>query len=137
MKTLTADIAEGADGAKAMVTPRQLEILQHSLGVDRYGRGKQYRNRFVTDADCPDGQICAELVQLGLMTDHGAQSIAAGMHCFTVTEAGLDVVSRQSPEPPKVSPGQRRYQEFQSADSGMTFGEWLHRKPKYQRSYLP
>ncbi len=107
------------------LSPEQLHILQHSLGVDKYGQGNQYRNRFVTDLDSTDGPICVSLVELGAMKDHGPQSIAGGMHCFTVTPAGIDAVAFQSPLPPKLSRSQRRYREFLNADCGLSFREWL------------
>lgn len=46
-----------------LVTPRQLEILRHALGLSRGSR--EYRNHY-----CPGGEDCAECVQLeaaGLM----------------------------------------------------------------------
>ena len=33
------------------MTKRQLEILQHSLGVDQYGRGPQFRNHYCAGSD--------------------------------------------------------------------------------------
>lgn len=80
------------------MNPTHLHILQHSLGVDQYGRNPAgyrpnsddefgcYRNRFVTDPTSPDGQQCQQLVTLGFMHDHGPQSIAGGMHCSLPTE---------------------------------------------------
>ena len=29
------------------MTPEQLHILQHALGVDKFGLGEQYRNHYV------------------------------------------------------------------------------------------
>ena len=47
------------------MSPEQLQILQHSLGVDQYGQGEMYRNHFCAgDADEP---ICRELVAMGYM----------------------------------------------------------------------
>lgn len=50
------------------MTPTQLQILQHALGVDEFGRGKQYRNHFC--AGGADEVICRELVALGYMREH-------------------------------------------------------------------
>ena len=47
------------------MTPPQLQILQHSLGVDQYGRGRQYRDHFAAGGE--DVQICQELIALGYM----------------------------------------------------------------------
>lgn len=110
------------------MTPRQLEILQHSLGVDQYGRGTQYRNRFVTDPSGDDFRTCTELVQMGHMATRGAVDGFGGMHLFWVTDAGKNAMRTESPAPPKITRGQRRYERYLRSDSSMTFGEWL----KYQ-----
>jgi hypothetical protein len=119
------------------LTPEQLHILQHSLGCDKYGQSKSrgrdehdgcfgfYRNRFVTDAASEDGKICEEIVAAGLMQSHGPQKLAAGMHCYGVTQAGILVMDEQSPEPPKLTRGQQRYREFLRSECGESFGEWL------------
>lgn len=44
---------------------RQLEILQHALGVDKYGQGEMYRNHFCAGVD--DEATCRELVEMGYM----------------------------------------------------------------------
>lgn len=105
--------------------PELLHILQHSLGVDKYGEGEQYRNRFVTSPDCEDGQLCLELVGLGFMRDHGPHALADGMHCYTVTPAGVDAVAVQSPARPKISRSKRRYQDWLRADTGHSFAAWI------------
>ena len=102
-----------------------LHILQHSLGVDQYGRGNQYRNYFVTGEGSTDFPLCSELVAMGLMQDRGTQSMCGGDHVFHVTEAGKAAVREFSPAPPKLNRAQRRYQAFLRADCGMTFGQYL------------
>lgn len=119
---------------------KHLHILQHSLGCDSFGQYRThgrphvdegdgcfgyYRNRFVTDPECDDGKLCVELVALGLMKDHGAQSIAGGMHCYTVTREGVAAMKQHSPKPPKVSRSRARYHQFLHADLGCTFAEYL------------
>lgn len=115
------------------LTEKQLHILQHSLGVDKYGQGKQYRNNFVTDPSSDDGVACGELCKLGYMKTHGPQALAGGMHYFCVTPQGVDAVALQSPAPPKVSRSRQRYLDFLHADSGMTFKEWLLYQPERKR----
>lgn len=105
--------------------PELLHILQHSLGVDQYGLGRQYRNNFVTGPSTTDFPKCMELVGLGLMKDDGPQRMAGGDHCFTVTEAGRIAMQVSSPKPPKLSASQKRYRRFLKSDSGMSFKEWL------------
>lgn len=108
--------------------PDLLHILQHSLGVDQYGCGAQYRNRFVTGPGSDDFEKCRELCEQELMKDYGPQSIADGMHCFCVTDAGKDAVGLHSPSPPRVSRSRQRYLSWLKADCGMKFGEWLKLK---------
>ena len=103
-----------------------LHILQHSLGVDQYGIGPQYRNRFVTGPGSKDFENCAKLVELGFMKDHGPWQLAGGDHFFSVTSAGVNAMSSASPAPPKLTRGQRRYKEFLDADwFDGSFGDWL------------
>lgn len=103
----------------------QLDILQHSLGVDQYGRGRQYRNHFVTGAGTTDFPHCMALVEAGLMTRRPGTAISGWDDVFTVTRAGVRAVAEHSPTPPKLTRSQRRYQEFLDADCGLKFGEWL------------
>lgn len=112
-----------------------LHILQHSLGCDKYGQGTMYRNRFVTGEGTVGWPLCGELVSLGLMQDHGPQKIAGGMHCFSVTDAGIKAMKDSSSSPPKITRGQRRYQEWlKVADIGWTFGEWLKWKSRQAKA---
>lgn len=110
---------------KVPLSARQLHVLQHSLGVDKYGQGNQYRNHFVTGMGSDDWPICIGLCALGLMQDHGVNALAGGDHCFTVTERGKLEMAKQSENPPKLTRSQKRYRKFLEADSGMKFGEWL------------
>lgn len=107
------------------ITSDLLHILQHSLGVDKYGDGEQYRNRFVTNPDSEDGKKCVELVKKGYMRDYGPQSLYDGLHCYCVTPSGIDAVAIQSPGRPKISRSKIRYQEYLRSDSGKNFSEWI------------
>ncbi len=110
------------------LSPKQLHILQHSLGVDDYGQGRQYRNHFVTGPESDDFADCRALVEMEFMKDHGPQNLTGGMHTFTVTPAGVDAVAFQSPVPPpqpKLTRSQKRYRDYVDADSGLSFSEWL------------
>ena len=103
-----------------------LHILQHALGVDAYGRGDQYRSHFVTGAGSDDHPGCMRAVEQGLMTRRdGATLCFGGDDLFHVTPAGRDYVAANSPPPPKLSRGQRRYQAYLDADCSLTFREWL------------
>ena len=107
-----------------------LHILQHALGLDDYGRGKAYRNHFVTGPECDNWDLCMGHVEAGRMERHEPRTIfGGGAHCcFTVTEAGRDHVRSTSPKPPKRSRSKRRYEAWLDADSGLTFFEWLKAK---------
>lgn len=111
----------------------QLHIIQHSIGCDQYGQSESagrnesdgcfgyYRNRYVSD---PTPDLIA-LVAARLMVDRGAYDIAGGMHYYRITEAGVAAMKQQSPKPPILTRGQKRYREFLAADCSMTFGEFL------------
>lgn len=107
-----------------------LKILQHALGLDEYGRGNMYRNRFVTGAGGADHPTCMALVDLGFMTRRANVELFGGDDIFTVTEAGKRAAVRESPAPPKLSPGKQRYEAYLAADTGATFGEWLKAKSR-------
>jgi len=103
------------------MTARQLEILQHALGVDRYGQGQMYRNHFCAGAD--DAPTCRDLVSAGLMETFTREWLP--YYNCTVTAKGKAAVLADSPKPPKLSRSQKRYRQFLKADTGESFGDWL------------
>ncbi len=108
------------------MTSKQLHILQHALGVDQYGRGRQYRNHFVTGPGSKDFALCESLAALGFMADGGRRGpLAGGDRCFHVTESGRTAMLAASPQPPKLTRSQRRYRDWLDSPSGMPFIEWL------------
>ncbi len=102
------------------MTPTQLHTLQHALGLDEFGQGRQYRNHYVGDPE-----TCRPLVELGYMREHPASELTGGDPLFTVTPAGKEAVRVESPEPPVLTRSQKRYRQFLDADCGCTFQEWL------------
>ena len=100
---------------------RQLEILQHALGVDQYGQGQMYRNHFC--AGGADEDVCCELVELGFMQTF-TRSWLPYYNC-TVTESGRAAMLAESPKPPKLTRAQQRYRRYLHHDSGLSFREWL------------
>jgi len=108
---------------------KQLQILQHSLGVDQYGQGSRYRNHYAIGPECSDFAELKALEALGFMQDRG---LWGGMHYFTVTPAGVLAMMEASPKPPKLTRSQKRYREFLHSSGGMTFGEWLKERQRYQ-----
>ncbi|PND22892.1 hypothetical protein CN934_03560 [Ensifer sp. MMN_5] len=109
---------------------KQLYILQHSLGLDQYGRGEPYRNHFVTGEGSKDHADCMALVDLGLMTVRSGSALSGGDDIFRVTDAGRAAVAANSPEPPKITRSQQRYLDYLEADCCMSFGEWLKWKTR-------
>lgn len=108
------------------MSPRTLEILQHALGLDEFGRGPEYRNRFVTGGSGPDHEACARLVEEGLMVCVPvASQLAGGGTLFCATDAGRRYVREHSPAAPKLTRSQRRYERYLDADSDLSFGEWI------------
>lgn len=108
------------------LTPEQLQILQHALGVNKYGRyderpGCDRRNHFCAGGD--DEVICRELVAMGLMRTF-ERSYLSYYNCL-VTDEGKKVMRKQSPKPPKLSRGQKRYRQFLRCNLGISFREWL------------
>ena len=81
----------------------KLHILQHSLGLDDYGRGTEYRNRFVTGPRTVDFPLCEELVAAGLMDVGLAPEWVGGDSVYYVTDAGRQFVRDHSPNPPKLT----------------------------------
>lgn len=106
------------------LSSRQLEVLQHALGVDQYGRGQMLRNHFCAGGD--DEETCRSLVEIGYMETF-TRSYLPYYNC-TATDAGKAAMLAESPKPPKLSRSQKRYRAFLDADSGVSFIEWL----KYQ-----
>jgi hypothetical protein len=105
------------------LTRRQLEILQHSLGVDKYGRGKHYRNHFCAGGD--DVEVCKSLVDLGFMETF-TRSYLPYYNC-RVTDAGVKAMEENSPNPPKLTRSQKRYREWLQVGDCFdgSFGDWL------------
>ena len=114
--------------------PDLLDILQHSLGLDRYGiyNGARdgYRNHFASGPGCDHYALCRELVDAGFMVEHQPRASWQEYSTFVVTDRGREVVRAESPAPPKLSRSQRRYQRFLDADSSMSFGEWMKSEAK-------
>jgi len=106
-----------------------LHILQHSRGLDQYGRGTWYRNHFC--ADGKDLVECQALAAAGLMVCHRPSELSGGDPVFSVTPAGDAYIREHSPKPPKVSRGRARYRQWlKIADAVGPFGEWLKRGGK-------
>ncbi|MBH9537549.1 hypothetical protein [Novosphingopyxis sp. YJ-S2-01] len=107
-----------------------LHILQHSRGVDQYGQGERYRNSFFTGPETDDHPLCMEAVERGLMWRRAAPDGFGGMDFFAVTDEGDEFITRESPAPPKLTAGQKRYRAYLDADCDLSFGDWLRRRSR-------
>ena len=103
------------------MTDTQLEILQHALGMDRYGQGQQCRNHFCAGGS--DEDVCRELVAMGYMSTFTRPSLP--YYNCTVTESGKAAMAANSPKPPKLTRSQKRYRAYLDEDTGSSFMEWL------------
>ena len=108
-----------------------LDILQHALGRDQYGKsrrdGEDYRNHYCAGEGCDSLVTCREAVALGLMTEHAAREISGGDPIFVVTGKGKAYIAEHSPAPPKLTRGQERYRRWLSISDvrDISFGDWL------------
>ncbi|RWC28127.1 MAG: hypothetical protein EOS70_27845 [Mesorhizobium sp.] len=113
--------------------PAHLHILQHSLGLDQYGRGTSTRDHFVTGEGSEDHAACVELVELGFMIRRAAVEMFGGDDFFRVTPAGKKAAIENSEAPPKVSRSKQRYADYLYEDSCRPFGDWLKWKERQRR----
>ena len=104
------------------MTPDQLHILQHALGVDSYGLGEQYRNHYVGGA-----AKCRPLVALGYMIEMKPRAISGGDPWFMVTPEGKKAVRDESPKPKRMTRSQKRFSDYRDFDDAYhcTFKEFL------------
>ena len=119
------------------MTPRQLEILQHTLGCDQYGQSARRRgeiahrdydpysrNHFCAGvADEPD---CRALVDMGFMQEHARTKWLPYFNC-SATPEGIKAMREASPAPPKKTRSQLRYEEYRRYSNAFdcTFREFL------------
>lgn len=88
-----------------------LELMQHALGLDKYGRGELYRNCFVTGKNGNDYEIIKNLIDLGFMAESNSvgKELLGGSSVFIVTSLGIDYVRKNSPKPTKKTLSHERY----------------------------
>lgn len=106
-----------------------LRVLQHSLGLNEFGEGRQYRNHFV--AGGRDIELCRQAVSMGHMVERPASVITGGSPWFSVTPAGIEYVAQESPQltpAPKLTRSQKRYRRYlkygDMFDSFIQFCRW-------------
>jgi hypothetical protein len=111
------------------MTKEQLQILQHSLGVDEYGRTPKgftpyTRNHFCAGLGGPDEIVCRELIGLGFMKQHETTEHMPYFNC-SVTLNGTLAMASESQKPPKLTRSQLRYRRFLDSDCDMSFRDWI------------
>ena len=118
------------------MTPRQLEIIQHALGCDKYGKTQYrdvpahpdyfpyHRNHFCAGGG--DESDCRALVELGFMQKHKRTEWLPYFNC-SVTPAGIKAMRDESPAPPKKTRSQLQFEEYRNCEDafGWTFREFL------------
>lgn len=109
-----------------ILSAEQLHILQHALGLDKYGQGEMYRNHFCAGEG--DEPLCRQLVDMGYMYVFRPNASPYPYYNCAVTEAGKQAVREQSPKPPKLTRSQQRYRRFLRSGMGMSFREWIRRE---------
>jgi hypothetical protein len=85
---------------RAGPTDRQRAILRHALGLDEQGRGRAYRNHFVTGPGSKDWDDCCTLTESGLMQKGRGGELTGGDPVFYVTGEGSNVARRPPNEAP-------------------------------------
>ena len=114
-------------------SPRQIELLHHTLGLSR-GRREPIRNHFVAGPGHYAQADLLELVRMDLMERARAPAfLSPGDQVFRVTEAGKALALGQLPAPPVLT----RYQQWCAEDSFDSFGQLLlgARLPKMEYQY--
>ncbi len=104
--------------------PEHLQIIQHSLGVNEFGLGEQFRNHYCAGGD--DVAACREMVALGFMAERESVSWVP-YPTFCVTNRGKAAMVDASPEPPALTRAERRYRAFLRSPIDISFGDWLKR----------
>lgn len=106
------------------LTPEELDALQHSLGLNKYGQGEAYRRHYCTDPEGPSTEMCLSLVKKGFMFECKI-SFIGDLRAFIVNEDGEAACRSQSPKAPKLTRSQIRYRRYLRSDSDLPFIEWL------------
>lgn len=115
------------------VTPSQLAVLHHTLGISIHQR-KPYRNYFVAGNghhDMPDLEALEKVGLLGRARTPAFCDPSDIVFCTTAT--GRAFALEQLPEPPPPAK-HSQHRQWLDADTGYSFKEWLcgGRMPKYE-----
>ncbi|WP_051534695.1 hypothetical protein [Deefgea rivuli] len=98
-----------------MLSKKALHILQHSLGLDEYGQGRQYRNHYVAGEGHHSWPELLALEASGHITRRKINPALIGGEsefCFCVTDKGIDTVAQESPAPPAIPKSKKTYDDY-------------------------
>jgi hypothetical protein len=90
--------------SQVALTPKELHILKHALGVPDAKRAPKefYRSHFVTGVGSVDHPGCMRLAELGLMSRRPGSALSGGDDIFLVTKAGEQFVRAHLNESPSL-----------------------------------
>lgn len=104
------------------MTPEELHILRHALGIGDCGTKPPYRNHFVTGEGNPDHPLCMALVERGLMTRRTGNALSGGDDIFSVTADGRLAAAGTWVKQPR---SKQRYANYLLSGSVLSSGDWL------------
>lgn len=108
-----------------VATPKQIDLLHHTLGVTPKRR-EPYRNHFVASDGHYDLADLSALAAAGLMARSPTPKFCdPDDMVFHVTDAGRAYALDHLPQPPNLT----RYGEYMDADTGHSFVEFLGINP--------
>jgi hypothetical protein len=108
------------------LTPKQIHILQHSLGISK-PHDKPYRNFYAVYSDSDGIRDLELLVEKGLMINSGSSPVNSDMVYYQVSDAGRKVAFDQLPKDTRTR-AQKRYEKYldiRDVWSDLTFKEFL------------
>lgn len=108
------------------MTPQELHILLHTIGLDDPYQEKSYRNHFVADDGHSDLPAIQKLCLEGLMEEQRAPGfLEAGDRVFRVTDCGRQAAERLRRRPTRAQRRYHRFLEVADCCPDLTFREFL------------
>lgn len=107
------------------MSPQQLHVLRHALGLDHKGHGKPYRRHYCCGPGHDGFDACRDLVALGLMEEHPPTTLTGGDHLFLVNDAGRSEIMKHKEHEPKLTRSQQRYRNYLRSELNMPFADYL------------
>lgn len=77
------------------MTPKQIELARHALGLTHYRQRKSYRNHFVTGEGTDDHIHWMAMVAAGEAKRRAGSPMTGGDDCFWLTRMGAEQVLRR------------------------------------------